>query len=245
MRSLESERMKIIGKEKIPKLPKQLLDPKFRKILDHWQQIPTIQEIPTSMPIKLVEQEIRSAILDTLREGILEYDEQNDRVHTRHVFSVKELKKIIGKRVSIKIKISNIYFHLNKLKDKGLIEIVESIKEGRQIIHFFGRTARLFLWIGDLDDTKEKFKPFLSLVKHFNPDLELEAIHELFSSLIKTQAETHDRVKRWMEKHEDMIMRSNIDTRDLYIFLKSIDNCNSTTIGFYNKITNLLNFHTE
>ncbi|UCE12364.1 MAG: winged helix-turn-helix transcriptional regulator [Candidatus Heimdallarchaeota archaeon] len=245
MRSLESERMKIIGREKIPKLPIQLSDPKFRKVLDHWHQIPAVHEIPTSMPTKLVKQEIRSAILDTLREGIMEYDEQNDRVHTRHVFSAKELQKIIGKRVSIKIKISNVYFHLNKLKDKGLIEIVESIKEGRQITHYFGRTARLFLWIGDLDDVKEKFKPFHFLLEQFNPDLESDAIQELFSSVMRTQSETHDRVKRWMEKHEDMIMRSNIDTRDLYVFLKSIDNCNRTTIEFYKKITDLLNFPTE
>lgn len=249
---MKSSQSKILSikKKRIRKLPKLQSDPKLKKrLLQHWQDIPVIKEIPETMPA-LVEQEVRSAILDILREGIEEYDEEHDLVEIRHVFSAKELHKLIKERLSIKIKISNVYFHLNKLKDGGYVQIVTSFKEGRQITHFYGRTARLFLWMGEPLDTTDvtdesKFSDFITLLKHFNPDLTSETINELFRSFLQVHQETHDRVKKWMEKNVEILAELNVDTRDVYKFLMSIDRCDSKTIEVSNKILTLFNFPDE
>lgn len=248
-----SSQQKILStkREGIRKLPKQISESKLKKTMfSHWQKIPVIKEIPESMPEELVLQEVRSAILDILRNGIEEYDEKNDLVDIRHVFSVKELHKLIRERTSKKIKLSNVYFHLNQLKERGFVQIVTSIKEGRQITHFYGRTAKLFLWMGEaLDETEatddSKYLDFIALMQHFNPDLTLENIEPLYKSLLQTNQETHNRVKSWMENNLEKLTELNMDTRDVYNFLKSIDRCNPRSVKVHNKIITLLNFPTD
>ena len=250
MKSSQSKKFSI-KKERIRKLPDQISDPKFKKgIFNHWQKIPVIKEIPEPMPLKLVKQEVRSEILDVLRKGIEEYDEKQDLIEVRHVFSAKELHKLIKERLSIKIKISNVYFHLNKLLDKGYVQIVTSIKEGRQITHFYGRTARLFLWMGEPLDTTDvndesKFSDFIIILKRFNPDLTSVTINELFRSFLQVYQETHGRAKKWMEKNIEILTELNVDTRDVYKSLRLIDRSDSKTIETYNKIMKLLNFPEE
>jgi DNA-binding transcriptional ArsR family regulator len=236
------------SKEEIKKQPTQTSDPKLRKIfLNHWQNIPVIKEIPEPMPIKLIKQEIRSEILDILRVGVKEYDESNNIFEFRHVFSVKELHKLMKERINTRIKISNVYFHLNRLREKGYIEIVTSIKEGRQTTHFFGRTARLFLWMGEPLETKKiaedtAYLNFVTLLEQFKPNLASESIEGLYTSFIQAKLESHRRIKQWIKKNEEQLVRLNMDTRDLYQFLKSIDNCNSAIIEVNNKIARLLDF---
>lgn len=235
-------------KERIRKFPSKIPDPKLKKALfDHWQKTPVIKEIPEPMPLELIQQEVRSAILDVLREGVEEYYEKQDLVTIRHVFSAKELHRLIKEKISVKIKISNVYFHINKLKENGYVQIVTSIKEGRQITHFYGRTAKLFLWTekplkkeGITDDSVDP--NFVALIQHFNPDMTVESINTLFGSFLKTELETHERVKRWMEKHVDVFTKLKVDTRDVYNFLKLLDRCGFETIDVYNSIIKLFNY---
>jgi hypothetical protein len=229
-------------KEKIRKLPKQISGSELEKtIFSHWQKIPIIKDIPELMPEDLVLQEVRSAILDILRTGIEEYDEDRDLIQARHVFSVKELHKIIKKRLSKKIKLSNVYFHLNQLKDREFVQIVATIKEGRQITHYYGRTAKLFLW-GGKEENDPKVSKFITLMQYFNPDLTSETIKGHYESLMEISLESHIRVKTWLENNVEKLTELNVDTRDVYSFLKSIDRCNPKSIEVYNKINELLNF---
>ncbi|MFX0014351.1 MAG: hypothetical protein ACFFB2_08445 [Promethearchaeota archaeon] len=232
-------------KERLRKFPKYFSDPDLRKtIIEHWKKIAMIKEIPEPMPETLIQQEVRSAILDILREGIEEYDEERDLIVVRHVFSAKELLQLIKERISIQIKISNVYFHLNKLKEKDHIQIVTSIKKGRQITHFYGRTARLFLWMGKLPDNS-MYLNFISLFQHFNPDLTVKAIQGVFNSIVENDQKIHNRAKNWMENNIETLTNLNIDTRDVYNFLKSIDKCNPDSIEVYNHLKKLLNFPHE
>ncbi|UCG02937.1 MAG: hypothetical protein JSW11_02900 [Candidatus Heimdallarchaeota archaeon] len=242
MRTSQSEILST-KKEKMRKLPKQISGSELKKIIfAHWQKIPVIKEIPGPMPEELVLQLVRSAILDILRNGIEEYDERNDLTRIRHVFSVKELHKLIKERISKKIKLSNVYFHLNQLKDHDFVQIITSIKEGRQITHYYGRTAKLFLWMGKEQKRETEFSHFMALIQYFNPDITSETVKELFMSLLQTKLENHNRAKIWLEKNVDVLTELNVDTRDFYNFLKSIDSCNPRSIEVYNKINELLNF---
>ena len=127
------------------------------------------------------------------------------------------------------------------MKDSEFVQIVTSIKEGRQITHYYGRTAKLFLWMGKEDDESRSNK-FIALMQAFNPDLTSETLEELYESLLQTKLESHNRVKIWLEKNVDKLTELNLDTRDVYSFLKSIDRCNPKSIEVYNKTNELLNF---
>ena len=202
-------------------------------------------EIEGPIPSKLVHQEVRSEILDILREGIKEFDESEDQEVIRHVLSSKELHKIIKQNLKTKIKLSNVYFHLHKLEEKGYVEIITSIKEGRHITHYYGRKARLYLWIGEpFEEIKEKskFQNIVDILKHFNPELSLDSIESLLNSLVKSKKKTHNLIKQWIESNENVLIDLNLDIRDLYRFLAMIDRCDPTTIELHNKITKLLNF---
>ncbi|MFX0171165.1 MAG: hypothetical protein ACFE9L_04535 [Candidatus Hodarchaeota archaeon] len=232
----------------IKKKPNQLSDPKLKKILlEHWQKIPIIKEIPEPMPTQLINQEIRSELLDILREGVEEYNEEKKISEIRHAFSVKELHKLIKERVKTKIKISNVYFHLNKLKEKDYIEIVTSIREGRQITHFFGRTAKLFLWIGEPVETNKlsedtNYLKFATLLEHFAPNVISESSKELYMAAMQIKKEGHEKIRQWIEKNEELLMRLNMDTRDLFQFLISIYQCDPTVIEMNRKIARLIDF---
>jgi len=229
-------------RENIRKLPNKISGSKLEEtIFSHWQKIPVIKDIPEVMPEDLILQEVRSGILDIFRNGIEEYDEKRDLIRVRHVFSVKELHKLIKEKLSKKIKLSNVYFHLNQLKDREFVQIVATIKEGRQITHYYGRTAKLFLW-GGKEEKDPKINKFISLMQYFNPDLTSETIKELYESLMHTSLESHNRVKTWMENNIDTLTEQNMDTRDVYSFLRHLDKCDSKSIELYSKISELLNF---
>jgi len=229
-------------RENIRKLPNKISGSKLEEtIFSHWQKIPVIKDIPEVMPEDLILQEVRSGILDIFRNGIEEYDEKRDLIRVRHVFSVKELHKLIKEKLSKKIKLSNVYFHLNQLKDREFVQIVTTIKEGRQITHYYGRTAKLFLW-GGKEEKDPKINKFISLMQYFNPDLTSETIKELYESLMHTSLESHNRVKTWMENNIDTLTEQNMDTRDVYSFLRHLDKCDSKSIELYSKISELLNF---
>ena len=232
-------------RDKIRRLPKQISSSKLEEaIFSHWQKIPVIKDIPEVMPEDLVLQEVRSTILDILRNGIEEYDENRDLIRVRHVFSVKELHKLIKERLSKKIKLSNVYFHLNQLKDREFVQIVTTIKEGRQITHYYGRTAKLFLWSGK-ENKETKINQFIALIQHFNPDIPSETVEELFRSISLTNLESHNRVKKWLENNVTELTELNLDTRDVYNFLRSINKCDSKSIEIYNKVNDLLNFPSD
>ncbi len=243
MKSSQSELLST-NREKIRKLPQQISGSELEKVIfAHWQKIPVIKEIPDIMPEELVLQEVRSAILDILRSGIEEYDER-DLVRIRHVLSVKELHKIINERISKKIKLSNVYFHLNQLRDREFVQIVASIKKGRQITHYYGRTAKLFLWMGkENDNFKDNY--FIALIQTFNPDITSETIEELYKSLLLNKLEIHNQAKMWLENNVEELTELNVDTRYVYNFLKSILRCDPSSIEVYNKINELLNISVD
>ncbi|MHA2226772.1 MAG: hypothetical protein ACXAC8_16285 [Candidatus Hodarchaeales archaeon] len=248
MKSSNSKTVLLNKKNGLGKLPRQLINHPLKKdILDHWRTIPAIIEIVGSIPARLTNQEIRSSILDILREGIEEYDDSDNIKVVRHVFSVKELHKLIKKRISSKIKISNVYFHLHKLEEHNYIKSVGSTTEGRQTTHYYGRTARLFLYIGEGDETKNLklnrvFQNIYKLLIHFNRKLTSDSIQELFSSIVQSQNKNHESAKKWIEANEDILLELNIDIREIYLFLRSLNVTRSEIISLNDKVAKLLNF---
>ncbi|MHA2299080.1 MAG: hypothetical protein ACXADA_23885 [Candidatus Hodarchaeales archaeon] len=217
-------------------------------LFNHWKVIPAIKVISDPAAYDFADQEIRSLILRILREGIEEDIEGKKQV--RHVFSVKEIHKSVKKFLKKKksesiVKLSNSYFHLDKLEKKGYVQIVTSIKEGRYITYYYGRTARLFLFVGEKEIDREKSKYFQQLnklINHFNPDRSEKSNRELLDEYVATKDKTHERVKKWIETNEEVLLKLDCDLRDVYNFLVTIDAFNHSIGKLYAELAKLFNY---
>ncbi|MFX0062204.1 MAG: hypothetical protein ACFFC7_08440 [Candidatus Hermodarchaeota archaeon] len=216
-------------------------------LIDYWTSLPATKQIqePIEVTEKLLKQEIRSAIVDILREGIVdEIDEveveyQDKR---RHALTAQELREHIKKRLETQIKLSTVYFHLQKLQEHGYIQIVTIIKQGRSNIAYYGRTAKLFLFPNKMDSLKEiHFINKLSkLISELNPNQEEEQTIELVKKLQKLNIEMEQTINKWIEKNEEFINKISIDVKALFYFLAILGRTSPRIAKIQAEITKLL-----
>ncbi|MHA2054175.1 MAG: hypothetical protein ACW99F_11305 [Candidatus Hodarchaeales archaeon] len=226
--------------------PPQFIDQELKDLIyNHWKNINPIKEIEGQRPINILHQEVRSAILELLNEGIKEYDSEKDQILRRKVFSAREIHTIIKKDKQMKIKVSNIYFHLHKLQDQGLVKIVGTKKEERHIIRYYGRTARLFLWTGDPTEKvneKKAFKIIKKLIKELNTELSEKTIEDLLISFTRTKKASHKGIKEWIQKNENLLISGDYDIREIYKFLTLLDITSPRSRETNEKLASLLDF---
>ncbi|MFX0173936.1 MAG: hypothetical protein ACFE9L_18785 [Candidatus Hodarchaeota archaeon] len=234
--------------KKFKNTPKQInLSQKKLTIINQWQEIPSILEIEDP-GVKIRKQKLRSEILAILREGIKEYDKQRDEVIIRHVFSAKEMQEFLEKKLKKRPSLSNIYFHLEKLQESELIKVVASIKEGRHVTQYYGRTAKLFLYKQkesdiNLESDDKFFQKLNELIKKFNPDRDTEFNEQLFFNLRMAKKRTSRRVQSWIQENEEILNELHLDLPKIYNLLTRIDILESEEL--YTEITRLLKFPVE
>ncbi|MFX0185782.1 MAG: hypothetical protein ACFE95_22080 [Candidatus Hodarchaeota archaeon] len=218
--------------------------PEKNKIVNHWQEIPPILEVKDPGE-SIRKQELRSEILTILREGIKEYDKQLDEVTIRHVFSAKELQELLEKKLIRRPSLSNTYFHLEKLQESELIKVVASIKEGRHVTQYYGRTAKLFLYKQNVSDINFKnndefFQKLDELLKKFNPERSTKDNEQLFFDLRKAKKKSSKRIRSWIQENEVILNELNLDLPKIYNLLTRIDILDSEEL--YAETTRLLKF---
>lgn len=213
--------------KRTPLVPQTILrSPAKDRILNHWATIPAIEDIADFSAFDLItKSEIRSAIMDLMRLGHEEFDPVTKKSVVRHAFTAKEILTLIRSQTKKNTKLSNVYFHLGLLEEKGFIEPIASIKIGRTTTSFFGRKAKLFFALADsgkeefLED--DKAGKFLALLAKMDPGASLNDHKELMNQLRERRNELHSSIKKWisLEENEKILVKLNIDLRDLYGFL--------------------------
>lgn len=179
-----------------------------------------IEELDSQEKFDFLNQEVRSAIMDLLRVGIKEYDSINRCTIQRYVLSPKEIHQKINQDRKQKIKLSNVYFHIDKLKENNLIEIVAEIKIKRQIVNYYGRTAKLFLLIGS---EKQTFDWLIDLFQSLNKKIDRNHLQKLNKEFQVSFRETDKERREWLEKNQNVLTQFNLDPRTIYKFLTILD----------------------
>jgi len=200
-----------------------------RKLLfDFWRVVPTIRFMDESF-FTIMNQEIRSEILDILREGILDDSIlNNERRRRRYALNAQELQKFVGERLQREITLSNIYFHLQKLKEIDCVQELVSIREGKYNVAYFGRTAKLFSSsIRDSEKIREKLntlrKLFIRLLPSLNPKIDKETIMNLFDEIYQYRLEREQLRFAWLEKHAELLTDLEFDILIIDKFLMELD----------------------
>jgi len=216
-------------------------------LFDFWKNIPTIKFMDESF-FQIMNQEVRSVILDILREGILDdvFFEKDGKKRRRYALNAQELQKHIEKRLEREITISNVYFHLQKLKEIDCIQELVSIREGKYNVAYFSRTAKLFsssikesAKAGDIEAVR---KFIIQLLPSVNPTIHKETIMNLFDEIYQYRLKREKRRFEWLEKHADLITDLEFDILTIDKFLMELDGSDPIGSRLYSQISDIIHY---
>lgn len=194
----------------------------YDDIYQLWKDIPIVQTLSSSQYLfKATNQPIQNAILKILREGIIDHNDKK-----RHFLTANELLEAVNleiEGIQKEIKISMLYYHLDKLQEFLLVEFVYYI-EGRHKRKFFGRTAKFYLF-SDTKKEKEKiesfFSPISKLIMHYNPKSDIEQYKQIVNQIIDQEKLFSKLLVTWMRENHELLYELDIDAFDLFTSLSS------------------------
>ena len=193
------------------------------KLFTFWEELPALKIV--DMPQKEVygNKKIRSYIIRFLREGIIdEADEELRR--RRHAFNAQEIKKNVKEFKDTSLQ--GLYFHLQKLKEAKLIDVVAILPKDNHNIKYYGRTARIFLNIDLEEDKKHYSKAFAAITafaKAKNPSFDEKKVDEYLDRFMNYQQKQRERITEWLVERESAIVEHDIDMDYFYKFMFFID----------------------
>ncbi len=198
---------------------KKKKDQDWQKAFDFWKDVQTIAEIEENTFNNVVDQEFRGTILEILRKGILD----KQKLSTRHAMSAQEMLPKIQEKLESEIKLTNVYFHLEKLEKAGLIREITKKLEGRHYVKYFGRTSKLII-CGNSEDTESQKVRFLNPVYKIGEALKIniskQRLNEIAEAIQHRRDELYHLEKEWIEKNHETLSSLDIDVLDLFVFLK-------------------------
>ncbi len=209
-------------------------------LFNYWEKLPLIVNIDIPGE-EVFAHEVRNLIIYYLRKGKEEKDDTGNK-RVRHAFSAKELLDMANKKLEEKMKLQSMYFHLQKLQEFGIIDVISTLHEGRHNIAYFGRTARGFLFESEKDKTKydDFFAEAGRFAKALNPSISENQFKELLKEFKAINIESDKKMKQWLEEREDFINENNIDSATMYSFLRRIYYHNKDMTALMKKVAGLI-----
>jgi DNA-binding transcriptional ArsR family regulator len=205
-----------------------------------WESTPLILKV-SKENFQIISQENRILILKALNKGIME----KEHGHTRHILTAEEILEYIQKNHNGDIKLTNVYFHLQKLQEGGFIKEVSQIGTGKRPKVVWGRTAKIFLStdfaMEDLEND-DFFLKLFDIIKRIQPKKSLEEIKKPFFEMNSIKWEKEEQfLEKWFIEHKDLIDNIDIDHARLYMYLAKLLDFRNEFIKFNNEISELLN----
>ncbi|MFX0171748.1 MAG: winged helix-turn-helix domain-containing protein [Candidatus Hodarchaeota archaeon] len=181
---------------------------------------------------------IRAAIMRILLEGITE-----GRPNNRYALNVKEIKKLLKERKQTDISLTNLYFHTNKLLNAEFITVVETFKEKRHKIAYYGRSARIIVFYDpehQVQKHQEKFFEFIKFVKLLNPNLRVTEFENLSEQYFELTEKHTKKLVYWLADYVELIDKENLDFIKIHEVLKVIDTFNTEYASIMTKLKEIL-----
>ncbi|MFX0095803.1 MAG: hypothetical protein ACFFBD_28955 [Candidatus Hodarchaeota archaeon] len=222
-----------------------------RILYEYWDELPTIKTIDIASKVT-ISQKVRSAILTVLSNGVIdqiEIKKEEIRTNIRHVLTVREIQKEVNEYLQRDkknaIKLTNIYFHLQKLQDLGLVQEVTTILEGNHHVAYFGCTAKFFSSKNPGEQIYREHsigQNLVAILKDLRPNTDKENVLKLINQILERENEMFDIVTKWVEKHEKEIKTTNIDFWALTVFLNRLNILDPKLEQLYSEINQLIGF---
>ncbi len=177
------------------------------------------------LPKQFNESPIRPAIMKVLREGI---HSEAGIEQPRYALNAQEIKERLSTFTSPEVKdvtYTNLYFHLKKLLEAGVIQIIAYIIERNHRIAFYGRTARLILHgdpSSELKKIKSSFEELAKLVKILNPEIDTKIFEQLPEQYLADEDEKAIIIAKWMAMNDEIITENGLSFDEIFSALKKI-----------------------
>jgi len=218
-------------------------------LTDYWNTIPPIVLVDASK-FPLIYQEVRNEIMELLREGIK--TELDGRITKRHALNVQEiLTNLNQKRTQesrSQLKISNIYFHLEKLVHFGHVKEIP-MKEGRFHVKYYGRTAKIFIFSplepSGIQTIREKFLSEVVEPLHaIAPSYSKQRITTIIKNLFDYRISNIKLLIAWLEKNVEQIEELEIDINFFFQAMLEIIGLglDKKGLALYSDLAEVLNF---
>lgn len=188
-------------------------------LYEHWKKIPAKAFVDVSKKT-MKSHPCRTAILDILREGVVDHRERR-----RHAMNAKEIRGKLIER-GIDLSINALYFHLNVLEENELILTVANILEGRHRVAYFGRVAR-YIFSQDPENRFQKYKSLFSQLSQLLEKLEGPGStpnpKNLADMYLTMKQKREEVMADWLIDHEEIVISNDFSMNTLFEALKIID----------------------
>ena len=211
----------------------------------YWNELPLIKKIDREKDFQFLTNDNRAKIISVLSKG--KKDTENNKEFIRHALTVQEIQAQIKEQFKYDITETNTHFHIQKLIDKGFIQEVLEIKTGRRPKKFFGRTAKIFLSSGESPkvniEDDDFTKRLIDLIARINPKLKKEDLLPKFEDMFRKKTELGmEKIGDWMEKNNSQILESEIEFKELFLYINKALTYNNEFIKFYSDVLEMLKY---
>lgn len=237
----------------------QEFDPRDRKILfDFWDKLPEHKIVKDSERV-FYSHSARQLIMKVLGKGVQEQiSDKEDEIVIRRALNTQEIYQAIQDLKKLKLKefdkkdfditLHNLYFHIQKLEEAGLIKPVAILREGRHNVTYYGRSARIMLFkieYEEYEKVKNAFAAMEKLAPKLNPKLKSEDIREYYNRYVKIGRGLTKKIFDRITDYEAGFNTTDVDPIDILNFLELVYSINTEFISLFREISKDLDIKIE
>ncbi len=212
-------------------------------LYSYWDDLSVIKSIPMEVGAKLGKNEVRHYIIQAISKGV------DDDGRSRHALSVNEILNFLTTK-KYEIKISSLYYQIQILVDLGLVQVVSTIKKGRNLITYFGRTSKLIMFEHDDKQSKPKiiknepdFEEFLKRMAEKN---KIKADVEQLSQELIAERDLHSKdvqvhFSKWIANYAEELQGLNFDLLELNKLYVEIKQYSEPYLRILDQLEQILN----
>lgn len=226
---------------------------KIKSLFDYWHNLDKVKVL-SGDEFDKQKQDIRYSICDVLAKGIDEEHPTSGEIAKRHVLNAKEIRSMVEEQLDIEIQKSNLYFHLQKLEESGLIKVVDILKmydkqsKRKKVFSFYGRTAKVFLSSGP-KETKQlkviKDERLLKLLMQLNPKMQENAVKKILTTIGEIDNNDFAFFISWMNRYEKELINSEIDFRVIFDMVQILQFYDPIIFKSVIELSKLLKFNSD
>jgi hypothetical protein len=212
-------------------------------LYDHWNTIPIIQDVSKSLIDKLGAKGAQHFIIASLSNAI--EDEYPSGLRKRYAITASEIQEIMKTSYDFEINKSNLYYHLQKLVDGKVIQIVTTVQSSNIVTSYYGRNSKIVF--SDSSSKKKKgteeeeikhslphpilnllkSKQFSTLLESYKPSkAKIDEINDLMEKVSNNGFEHNREFMSWIIENEEHFQGNDINLLDfnrLYNQMKTYD----------------------
>jgi hypothetical protein len=222
-------------------------------LFDYWDNLQVIKKMDTNVKyIKKTGKFLQDAVINILTKGIKDKHPKTGENRTRHALSANEIHSQITllekKNTDSDIPITNLYRHLKKMSDNGLIQVVAVTKNGQRFTTYYGKSAKILKYNIDYEGLQKTHNfsvnnEFIQFIHNLNPDWEKDKIQKVLKSSNMKRRDTSDEFAQWIEQNVHAFQGVTIDLRELFSIFTSLIYINEQINSGIHEFIKLMKIH--